>query len=61
MSASTRTDFVPTVGVESDIVRIMFDYLEPVHGDDCGTGVIIGQEQCAAKIVEMLREKGIEV
>jgi hypothetical protein len=55
----TRVDFVPMIGVEQDIVDIMHDCLIPVNEDD--VPVITGQEQCAAKIVEMLRAKGIEV
>lgn len=62
MTASSRgADFIPMIGPEQTIVDLMHDYLTPVRGDDEDTPVIIGQEECAAKIVEWLRGQGVDL
>lgn len=60
LTMSQRTDFVPLAGVEQDIVSLMEQWLEPV-GADREDVQIVGLEQCATKIVNMLKEKGIDV
>lgn len=60
MTASSRgSEFIPMLGPEQVIVDLMFDWLVPVVED--GTPVITGQEECASKIIERLRELGAEL
>jgi hypothetical protein len=61
-TSSHGAGFVPMVGAEQQLVNFMFDHLVPVLDSNSDAGcVIVGQEECAAKIAEWLRSQGVDL